>query len=228
MRTRSSTGIIIAVCFATFATISLAAPRAPRIQTGPDAEISFDGLHRVDRSVMDEAWAKPTLDLTVYSKLMLASGGFAYREVDEGQSRRRSATEFPISPESRQQLEETVREIWTEEFQDLENWEIVSEPGPDVLILSGAMIDVVSAVPPQDRFVGRSDIYLSSVGEATLVLELRDSVSNEILARSADRRAADSAFPIDANPVTAWAEVRRLARTWARVLVNRLDQIAEL
>jgi len=60
-----------------------------------------------------------------------------------------------------------------------------------------------------------------------LVLELRDSTTGEILARSADRRAAASAYARESSPVTTWAEVRRLA-TWARILVNRLDQLAEL
>jgi hypothetical protein len=36
------------------------------------------------------------------------------------------------------------------------------------------------------------------VGEATLVVELRDSVANEVLALR-PRRAADAAFPIDVN-----------------------------
>jgi len=228
MTTRSRIGFVSAACLAAFAMAISAAPRAPRIQTGPDAEVSFDGLHRVDRTVMDMAWAKPTLDLTGYSKLMLATGGFAYREVDEVSRYDRSATEFPISAENRQMLEETVGEIFREEFQDLENWEIVTQPGRDVLILVGAIIDIVSAVPPEDRNLGRGGVYLTEVGEATLVLELRDSMSGEILARSADRRAASSSFARESNPVTAWSEVRQLARTWARILVNRLDQIAEL
>lgn len=226
---RILTQIRIAACLAVFAMASSAAPRAPRIQTGPDAEVSFDGLHRVDRTVMDMAWAKPTLDLTGYSKLMLASGGLAYREVDEVGRYDRDADEFPISEESRQRLQETVREVFTDEFETrLDNWEIVREPGRDVLILVGAIIDIVSAVPPQDWVIGRGGVYLSQVGQATLVLELRDSMSGEILARSADRRAAESAFAVESNPVTSWSEVRRLARTWARILVNRLDQLAEL
>ena len=90
------------------------------------------------------------------------------------------------------------------------------------------MIDIVSAVPPPNRNIGRGDVYLSQVGQATLVLELRDSMSGEILARSVDRRAAASTWAAPSSAVTTWNEVRRLARTWARILVNRLDQIAEL
>ncbi len=226
MNNNLKVSMVLALCVSSYALTADAAPRAPRIQTGPDAEISFDGLHRVNRSVMDKAWAKPTLDLTQYSKLLLVSGGFAYREVDDPGRYNRSATEFPISEENRQRIQDTVREIWTEEFEKLENWEIVRQPGRDVLILGGAMIDIVSAVPPPTA--GRSDVYLSRVGQATLVLQLHDSMSGEILARSVDTRAAESTWATQSSTVTTWAEVRRLARTWARILINRLDQIAEL
>ena len=64
-------GVALALGLTLHGATTLSAPRAPQIETGPDAQVSFDGLHRVQRSVMDEAWAKPTLDLTGYDKLML-------------------------------------------------------------------------------------------------------------------------------------------------------------
>ncbi len=87
-------GIALALGLTIHSATTLSAPRAPRIETGPDAEVSFDGLHRVQRSIMDEAWAVPDLDLTGYSKLMLGTAGISYREVDDpGRSteRRRSS-----------------------------------------------------------------------------------------------------------------------------------------
>jgi len=146
--------------------------------------------------------------------------------VDDPGRYNRSADEFPIEPENRARFEEEVGEVFRDELAKIENWEYVTEPGRDVLMLVGYIIDVVSAVPPDP--IGRNRIYLTRVGEATLVLELRDSMSSEILARSADRRGADPAWPIESSRVTNLAEVRRLARTWARILVRRLDQIAEL
>ena len=85
------------------------------------------------------------------------------------------------------------------------------------------MLDVVSFVPPEP--VGRSDVYLRSVGEATLVVELRDSITNAILARSVDRRAAERPGQDLqwSNPVNNRAEVRRLARRWATRLRENLD-----
>ena len=47
-------------------------------------------------------------------------------------------------------------------------------------------------------------------------MELRDSESGEVLARVADRRAAESPFAFEVNNVTAWSEVRRLGQAGRR------------
>ena len=200
----------------------------PRLATGEDAEITYDGLHRVDKSVMALAWVKPDIDLTPYTKLMLVGAGISYKPVDDEGQRwwpgRSTQTEFPMSDEAKERFREEVSEAFSKELARNERYEIVTEAGPGVLTLIGAMIDVVSRVPPVDECAARCDVYLDDVGEATLVVELRDSVTNEVLARAAERRAAESAFPIDANKVTVWPEVRRLAQTWARIIRNRLEE----
>ena len=50
---------------------SIVAGAAPRVQTGPNAEVTHDGLTRVDKSVMDVAYVKADLDLRPYKKLWL-------------------------------------------------------------------------------------------------------------------------------------------------------------
>jgi len=214
---------------ATFwAATSLAAPKQPRLQTGPDAEITYDGLHRVDKSVVDAAWVKPDLDLRPYKKLLIANAGVAYRKLDPvSDFRASSATQFPVQEENKARFEQILKEEFSGELEKLQRYEIVTKPGPDVLLLVGAVIDVLSRVPPNvdSAHFGRGGVYLTSVGEATLVIELRDSQSGEVLARAADRRAAESAFAFEVNTVTAWSEVRRLAQSWATLLVKRLNEI---
>ena len=201
----------------------------PRVQTGPDAEITADGLHRVDKSTMDAAWVKPDLDLRPYKKLMLKGAEIQYRQVDNDGKRYRPGadddTEFAISDENKAKLVETVTEAFREQLGKSERYELVTQPGPHTLVLFGTLIDVVSRVPPLNQ-PGRYDVYLSSVGEATLVFELRDATTNEVLARAADRRAAERVgVGIKASSVTTWSEVRQLATSWAILLRKRLDEI---
>jgi len=208
-----------------------AAPKQPRIETGPDAEVTHDGLVRVQKSVADAAWVKPTLDLTQYKKLMIVSQGVSFRKlepVSEFQARRES--QFPVKEENKERLSRELKTAFEAELGKLERYEIVTQPGPDVLLLVGAIIDVVSNIPPDidsARF-GRGGVYLTSIGDATLVIELRDSESGEILARAADRRAAESPFAFEVNNVTAWTEVRRLASYWASLLRRRLEEIEKV
>lgn len=177
---------------------------------------------------MDAAWVKPDLDLRPYTKIMLVGAGFSYRSVDNEGKRyvpgRSNDTEFYISEENRARIELEMREAFLKELERLERYEVVDTPGPGVLMLVASVIDVVSSVPNENDCVGRCEVYLRSVGEATLVLELRDSMSNEVLVRAADRRAAESGgYAVRANAVTVWPEVRRVASVWGRRIVKGLN-----
>ena len=63
-----------------------------------------------------------------------------------------------------------------------------------VLLVMGGLLDVVSFVPP-DPVGGWSEVYLSRVGEATLVLEIRDSITQTTLA-TAIASAAHAEFTL--------------------------------
>jgi len=212
--------------------------QTPTFQTGPDAEVTHDGLTKVDKTVMDSVWARTDIDLTGYRKVMFQGVGVEYRPVTGpysgragmGASIRTSGNrnEFPMADETKQAFEEEIRSAFAEEIQRSTVYEVVDEPGPDVLLVVGGLLDVVSRVPPET--IGRSRIWIESVGEATLVLEVRDSQSNAIFARAVDRRAAArnqqaSTQLMESNTVTNRAEVRRLGRRWGSILRDGLDAL---
>jgi hypothetical protein len=201
---------------------------APTLQTGPDAEVTFDGLTRVDNTVMDVVWVRPGADLSGYQKVLLQGAGIEYRPVDRSAGVGfDSSTEFPMTDSQKERLAEIVQEAFREEMERSERFELVDAPGPDVLLVHGALLDVVSRVPPQS--LGRSEVYLASVGEATLVVEARDGRTGAILARAADRRAAEdiSGRLTRAGAASTWSEVRFLAQRWAQQLRRGLEGLAE-
>lgn len=197
----------------------------PTIDTSPGAEVTFDGLHEVQNSRADKAWARPGVDLSQYSKIMIAGAGVEYRPGGEsGRSfySRSSGGHFEVTEDQKERFRTVMTEAFLDELGKSERFAIVDERGPDVLLIKGALLDVVSYVP--DEPVGRTSIYLSQVGEATLVLEIRDSVTDAILARAVDRRAAENAMGFtESNRVTNRAEVRRVAKYWARRLREVLE-----
>jgi hypothetical protein len=200
----------------------------PAIQTGPDAETTFDGLVRIDNSRFAAAWIDPDIDLTQYNKFIPGGAAFEFRNVQKvsaAVARRSNESEFWVSDANRQRLIDTVSDVFTEELQNSEHFTMTEEPAADALIISGALHDIVSRVPPED--VGRTEIWLDSVGEATLIIEVRDSLSNEVIYRAVERRAAQGAGGqmVRASTVTTWVEVRRWARRWAVRLREGLDSI---
>lgn len=200
----------------------------PTIQQGPNAEVSYDGLHAIDNSVFKAAWADPDIDFTRYNKIMPGGAFFEYRAVKKtsGTSRARaSATEFYIDEKAREKLKELTSEIFNEELAKSSRFSVTDAPGPDVLIIRGGLHDIVSKVPPD--IIGRGDIYLSSVGEITLILEVVDSMSGEVIFRAVERRAAErgGGMAMRSNSVNTRSEVRRLIRRWATTLRDGLDSI---
>ncbi len=205
----------------------------PALQTGPDAEWTFDGLVRVDNARFRDAWADPEVDFSQYNKVMPGGAEFEFRAVSKTAgagrtlSSRASQREFWISDANRDKLVDTVSGIFREELSKAQGWEAAEKAGPDVLILRGALLDIVSFVPPE--MIGRGEIYLSSVGQATLVVEGIDSMSGEVVFRALERRSIESVGGslIRANAVTTWSEVRRVARRWATTLREGLESIHE-
>ena len=228
---RQSSSFLLAMAVAVLS-VGCAAT-TPTIQAGPDAEVSFDGLHKVDNSRFDLAWARPDFDISGYKKIMLVGAGVEYAPAENrGRTTMERSRPGPyfVDEDTRKRFETLVSETFVDEMKKIRNFEIVDAPGPDVMMVRGGLLDVESYVPqdPMDM-TGRSSVYLSRVGEATLVLELRDSESGAILARAVDRRAAERAggMMFESNRVTNAAEVRRLVRFWAGRLREGLDGFVE-
>jgi Protein of unknown function (DUF3313) len=197
----------------------------PRIQTGPNAEVTADGLHRIDGGTIADAWARPGVDLSRYSKILLLPAEMTFREVEDP-GLRHDARDFPIDDQQRAKLADTIHEIFVAELGKSRRFTLTNEPGPDVLEIRGAIVDVVSHVPRQP--IGRSAVFVKSLGEATLVVELRDSQTHQALARAFERRAAEPAFPTRVNTISTLADVRSAAQRWASLLRRRLDDFTVL
>jgi hypothetical protein len=213
------------LCGALVAATTLVAAASPRIQTGPTAEVTQDGLHRVDGGTFDRAWVKPGTDLNGYTKVMLTITDMQFREVkDPGM--RRSASEFPLDDAQKQGLQKTIYEAFVAELGKSKRFALTDQRGPGVLEIRGGIVDVVSHVPEEP--IGRGVTLLKSLGEATLVVELLDSQTGKVLARAIDRRAAEAIHPIRANSVTTKSEVKFAAQRWASLLRRRLDDFAVL
>jgi hypothetical protein len=195
----------------------------PTIQEGPDAEITYDGLYRVNDSQLGAVWIKPSIDLSKYDKLLLEGVGIQYRVVDPQNRYKRNADEFPLDENQKADIKMAVAESLLDEIRKSEHFTVVDAPGEGVLRIKLGLSDVVSRIPPQ-RDV-RSDFYVRNLGEAMLIIEYSDSRTNEVLARATDRRAVEPTMARESSPATNLAEVRRAVRVWGTQIRNSLDEL---
>jgi hypothetical protein len=121
-------------------------------------------------------------------------------------------------------LAELFREVFREELAR-GGYELVDQAGPDTLRVSAAIVDLYITAPDA-MAPGRTRTYTANAGRMTLVAELRDSTTGEILARAVDARSGRNTGTLEiANRVTNTADARRAIRVWATALREGLDQM---
>lgn len=183
-----------------------------------------------------ETWVLPGVDPAKYNKVYLWQGQFEYRDV--GPARKTRSTmmhthkrEFGISEEDRRKFEEIVAEAFVKEVAKSKTLTIIEnleDVDTATLILRGGLIDIISRVPPE--MIGRSDVYLSSIGEATFVLELIDAQSGSVVALAAERRAIETLnartgmVSVPANSASIIGDIRRWSGSLGRRLRTALDR----
>jgi len=197
----------------------------PILATGDNADITVEGLHRVDPSIMEAAWVKPDLDLARFSRILLMPTAIHFRDVgDRSYDARTRITvaDFPLDDERKEWLRKVWRRSVEARFAMEQPYELYNGVGSDVLVVQAFLVDLVSHIPPDNA--GSSFSYIKEPWDASIVLELRDGTNAELLARTIDRRHAEGL--VDA--VTIWVRTEDLLERWAKVLTDRLDQLSDL
>lgn len=195
-------------------------------QSERPVEISHDGLSSIQLNDVDAAWARTDIDLHRYNKIILEEAGIQYRLAGNTagtQQERKVADELILSKEQKQQLKAVVSNAFNQELQRSKKFTLVSEPGPNTLLIRGGLLDVVAKKPAATRDSGTL-VYVSEIGEASLVLEIFDSQSGTILARAIDHGVAGRPNAVSlGNTLTTWIEVEKVAKQWARTLRTHLE-----
>ena len=209
-----------------------AAPEAQGQEQGGDR---YSELVEVDGK-FQETFVLPGVNFGDFNKVFLWQAQFEYRDVGPAQKTRSTMLsthkrEFGISEEDRQKFESIVSEAFDKEIAKAKQFTMVDsidEIDSATLILRGALIDIISQVPPQ--MVGRADVYLSSLGAATFVMEFIDAKSGNVVALVAERRAIETLnarsrmATVPANSASIMGDIRRWSGDLARRLRERLDK----
>lgn len=211
-----------------FVVLLLGLPLGTFAQKKEDPPETHDGLVLVPDRKVAAAYVDPEADFSIYNKIMILDCYVAFKK-NWQRDQNRSMTASRVTASDMQKIKagvaELFREVFTEKLQKDGGYEIVETAGEDVLLVRPAIIDL-DITAPDTMSAGRTSSYTATSGAATVYVELYDSVSGDILARAADRKAARRAggHISYTNRVTNTADARRMLGSWADLLRARLDE----
>lgn len=190
---------------------------------------SWDGLVEVKPKRMDAAYLLPGADFRQYTKLIIDPTEVAFaknwlRSQNDSRNLSRQVTQQDadkILAAARSNFDEIFVEAFTRA-----GFTIVQAPGPDVVRVSTAVLNLYVTAPDVPT-AGRSVTYTTQAGEATLVIEVRDSTTNLLLGRVLDRRETQRSTMQMTTRVTNVAEFRTLFKAWADIAVKGLGELKE-
>ena len=201
-------------------TVSVAQSPRAALEEG----MSHDGLEKIKVKGIDLAYSRPGASLAGYNKLIIDPVEVAFRkDWDPTRTGSRAKLDAKERESIRSGVATIVQEEFAKEIGKGGTYQVVTEAGPDVLRLRASIADLyVNA--PDTMSPGRSRTYTVSAGEMTLVAELVDSESGQVIARVVDRRESQGTGMMTlTNSVVNRQEASIIASSWARILRKRLD-----
>lgn len=185
----------------------------------------WDGLVLQPGTRLGAVFVKPDAEISSYTSVMLDPVQVSFaRNWDpnrggRSQSSRLNANDITAMKAG---LADMFRETFRAEL-ERGGYKLVDEIGPDTLRVTAAIVDLF-VTAPNTMTPGRTRTYTANTGRMTLVAELRDSVTGELLARVVDTQSGRSTGTwMAASSVTNNADARRAIGIWATALRRSLD-----
>jgi hypothetical protein len=204
--------------------LTVSAPLAAATRLDVDALMNRDGLEAIQLKNIDLAYVRPGASLAAYRRIQLDPVPVEFSKRWDPE---RTGSRLKFSSQEREAIRgavgRAVRDEFARELQATGRYQVVAEAGPDVLRITPRILNLYLNAPDAGG-VARTRAYMTSAGEMTLLAELRDSASSEVLVRFADRREADNVRLERANGMVNEVEIRTVAGAWARVLRKALDE----
>lgn len=190
------------------------------------AQASHDGLVPAASRSMDQLYLKPGVTFAGYERLRVDLTEVAFRADWQPE---RSSPLYRMSPPDRERIKERMassfKEVFTTELTRGGSYTVVEEAGEDVLGVRASLLDLYINAPDTLNYPGRVTQYTEDTGSMTLVLELYDSITGEVLARAVDRdRGYDRGWLQRTDSVWNQAEAERTFRRWAAALRQGLEE----
>ena len=197
------------------------------VQPGTTTE---DGLVAQDSPVFDELYLRPGANLSQYSSYGLENCEVTFRkDWQRDQNQNRPDISNRVTQKNIDEITESISKscnTYLERALQEEPMLTLAQPGEaasGVLTVRPSVIDLDINAPDTDG-PGIVRSFTTSFGEMTLVLELADAATGEVLARAVDkRRGPERGYLQRTNSVTNQFETNRILRNWSKQVRASLD-----
>jgi hypothetical protein len=194
------------------------------------SEDNWEGLVRVRSDKIELVYLAPEADFRPYTSVLLDPSELAMRQ-NWLRDQRRSSTSLGNQPTERdiqrglergqQQFDTYFAEAFTKA-----GFTIATEPGPNVARIRSGVVDIDVVAP--DVGAGRTRTFADEAGSGTLIVEVRDSMTNALLGRAIERRVAGDNGPWLRTSASNRADFDRLFRRWAETSAQGLVELKAL
>ena len=199
--------------------------------TQPPAETP-DGLQLVPDTAFGLVYAEPGIDLTGYTELGLVPCQVSFKK-NWMKDQNRNALDLS-SRVTQRDIEKIKTKLAAECDKQFRNSLTAPPPytlvesftkGEAVLIVRPSIVNL-DITAPDLKSAGRERTYTTGgAGEMTIVLELLDGTTGDVLVRGYDREGGRDTSPMQwSNSVTNRAEAERILKLWSERLRKGLDE----
>jgi hypothetical protein len=202
----------------------------PLLAQSQATEDNWEGLVRVKSDKIELVYLAPGADFRPYTQVMLDPSEMAMQKNWLRDQRRDAsslggqATERDVVralEQGRKQFDGYFAEAFTKA-----GFTIATAPGANVVRIRSGVVDIDVVSP--DVSASRNRTYSEEAGSATLVIEVRDSVTNALLGRAIERRIAGDNGPWLRTSASNRADFDRLFRRWAETSAEGLTELKRL
>jgi hypothetical protein len=208
-------------------TLALLLPNSEAVAKSQPAEVSIEGLNLIDKDRRGEIYAEAGVDWNEYTQIKLERATVSFRKNWQRDQNRYDP--FKVRDQDvekiKTRLSDLFNEVFTEELSAEGGYTMTESIGADVMTFVPRIVDLDIAAPDTRNNPGMTTSYVEQAGRMTLILEIYDSQSGDLISKMSHRQDAPRyGYMRWANSVSNTAEARRMLQRWAGMLIKRLNE----
>jgi hypothetical protein len=185
----------------------------------------WDGLVRRPSNKLDNVWVRPNVRFKEYKRVRLPPVDVAFAKDWDPNRGTRSPTNEDI-----RNIRAGMSQLFHEEFAQRltrRGYTLTDSNADDVLIVQAALANLYIN-GPQSSNADVAHAFTMSPGRVSVVMQLSDSVTLQLLARVVDTQEGDEYGNLTwSSSVSSSTEARRIFGIWADALCRGLDKLSK-